>query len=201
MTIANKWLPAMHVIATDVETFDLLGIATLSTFPVSLTYTMATTPSNPTWRAQRTAIIIIFIPIIVIYVIYSFKSHTWISTWPFQRQIITNAKDMVRHELWPWTISKVHVEKTKKKKKGSAVDSERYHPFVRHIVAVGDLHGDLPNARRVLEFSGVTDEFGDWSGEVDFFVQTGDIIDRCAEHSLLTILYIRFSLTTGFVFS
>ena len=98
---------------------------------------------------------------------------------------------MVRHELWPWTISKVHVEKTKKKKKGSAVDSERYHPFVRHIVAVGDLHGDLPNARRVLEFSGVTDEFGDWSGEVDFFVQTGDIIDRCAEHSLDNSFYNR----------
>ena len=31
---------------------------------------------------------------------------------------------------------------------------------------MGDLHGDLPNARRVLRFSGVTDEFGDWSGDV-----------------------------------
>ncbi|KAF8631376.1 hypothetical protein AX15_002431 [Amanita polypyramis BW_CC] len=51
-------------------------------------------------------------------------------------------------------------------------------PFHRHIVAVGDLHGDLANARRVLEFSGVTNKNGDWSGKVDFFVQTGDIIDR-----------------------
>jgi hypothetical protein len=51
-------------------------------------------------------------------------------------------------------------------------------PFVRRIVAVGDLHGDLPNARRVLQFSGVVDEHGDWTGNVDFFVQTGDIIDR-----------------------
>lgn len=51
-------------------------------------------------------------------------------------------------------------------------------PFTRHIVAVGDLHGDLPNARRVLQFSGVTDPNGDWTGDVDFFVQTGDIIDR-----------------------
>ncbi|TFK75176.1 Metallo-dependent phosphatase [Pluteus cervinus] len=50
--------------------------------------------------------------------------------------------------------------------------------FTRHIVAVGDLHGDLPNARRVLQFAGVTDAFGNWSGNVDFFVQTGDIIDR-----------------------
>jgi len=52
--------------------------------------------------------------------------------------------------------------------------------FTRHVVAVGDLHGDLPNARRILQFSGVTDDHGDWSGNVDFFVQTGDIIDRCA---------------------
>lgn len=50
--------------------------------------------------------------------------------------------------------------------------------FTRHIVAVGDLHGDMPNARRVLQFSSVTDDKGDWSGNVDFFVQTGDIIDR-----------------------
>jgi len=51
-------------------------------------------------------------------------------------------------------------------------------PFTRHIVAVGDLHGDLPNARRVLHFAGVTDEYGNWTGNADFFVQTGDIIDR-----------------------
>jgi len=52
--------------------------------------------------------------------------------------------------------------------------------FTRHVVAVGVLHGDLPNARRVLQFSGVTDDRGDWGGNVDFFVQTGDIIDRYA---------------------
>ncbi|KIY51729.1 Metallo-dependent phosphatase [Fistulina hepatica ATCC 64428] len=51
-------------------------------------------------------------------------------------------------------------------------------PFRRHIVAVGDLHGDYPNARKVLQFSGVTDDRGKWSGDIDVFVQTGDIIDR-----------------------
>ena len=130
------------------------------------------TPPTPARRTRRTAIILAFIPIMAIYVLYTFKVHTWIpaiSTWPTQRQIIVNAKDMVRHKLWPWTIE---VDKAR--------DSER-HPFSRHIVAVGDLHGDLSNARRVLDFSGVIDEFGDWSGDVDFFVQTGDIIDRCAE--------------------
>lgn len=50
--------------------------------------------------------------------------------------------------------------------------------FVRRIVAVGDLHGDFGNARKVLEMSGVIGEEGDWTGKVDFFVQTGDIIDR-----------------------
>ena len=48
---------------------------------------------------------------------------------------------------------------------------------VRRIVAVGDLHGDYGNARKVLEMSGVIDKKGDWSGKVDFFVQIGDIID------------------------
>jgi hypothetical protein len=51
-------------------------------------------------------------------------------------------------------------------------------PFRRHIVAIGDLHGDMENAKRVLEFSGVVDENLDWSGKVDMLVQTGDIIDR-----------------------
>ncbi|KAK7050885.1 hypothetical protein VNI00_004997 [Paramarasmius palmivorus] len=51
-------------------------------------------------------------------------------------------------------------------------------PFTRHIVAVGDLHGDYPNALKVLQFSGVVDDFGNWTGNADFFVQTGDIIDR-----------------------
>jgi hypothetical protein len=47
------------------------------------------------------------------------------------------------------------------------------------IVAVGDLHGDIENAQKVLEMAKVVDSDGRWSGEVDVFVQTGDIIDRC----------------------
>ncbi|KAH9945176.1 Metallo-dependent phosphatase [Epithele typhae] len=50
--------------------------------------------------------------------------------------------------------------------------------YTRRIVAVGDLHGDMPNAQEVLHMAGVVDEHGNWSGNVDFFVQTGDIIDR-----------------------
>ncbi|KAG9077963.1 hypothetical protein FS749_010117 [Ceratobasidium sp. UAMH 11750] len=50
--------------------------------------------------------------------------------------------------------------------------------FTRRIVAVGDLHGDLVNMKKVLKMAGVINDAGDWSGNVDFFVQTGDIIDR-----------------------
>jgi hypothetical protein len=61
---------------------------------------------------------------------------------------------------------------------GQIIVESKPRAFTRHIVAVGDLHGDLPNAERVLRFSGVVNDYGDWSGQVDFFVQTGDIIDR-----------------------
>jgi hypothetical protein len=50
--------------------------------------------------------------------------------------------------------------------------------FTHRIVAVGDLHGDLPNALKVLKMANVINEDGNWSGEIDSFVQTGDIIDR-----------------------
>jgi hypothetical protein len=67
----------------------------------------------------------------------------------------------------------------------SIKDSNSHQPtavsgetFRRRIVAVGDLHGDLPNAQKVLKMAGVVTEAGYWSGNVDFFVQTGDIIDR-----------------------
>jgi hypothetical protein len=48
--------------------------------------------------------------------------------------------------------------------------------YERRIVGIGDLHGDLPNALKVLKMTGVLDENDHWSGNVDFLVQTGDII-------------------------
>lgn len=50
--------------------------------------------------------------------------------------------------------------------------------FERRIVALGDLHGHLPNALTVLKMSGVINEDQKWTGNVDYLVQTGDIIDR-----------------------
>ncbi len=62
--------------------------------------------------------------------------------------------------------------------------SEETPTYSRRIVAVGDLHGDLPNAHAVLQMAGVVDAKGNWANGVDFLVQTGDIIDRYVELEL-----------------
>ncbi|KAF8206264.1 Metallo-dependent phosphatase-like protein [Mycena galopus ATCC 62051] len=72
----------------------------------------------------------------------------------------------------------VVVEQSSQKPLASDSSSSTRRPFTRHIVAVGDLHGDIKNAQTVLQFSGVVDSFGNWTGDADFFVQTGDIVDR-----------------------
>ncbi|KAF9110477.1 hypothetical protein BGX27_006301 [Mortierella sp. AM989] len=46
------------------------------------------------------------------------------------------------------------------------------------IVAVGDLHSDLPQTLAVLKLAKVIDEDSNWSGGKDTLVQTGDIVDR-----------------------
>ena len=50
--------------------------------------------------------------------------------------------------------------------------------YVRRIVAVGDIHSDYENALKVLQMAHVVDVDGNWTGNVDLFVQTGDILDR-----------------------
>ncbi|KAF9366011.1 hypothetical protein BGX34_006896 [Mortierella sp. NVP85] len=46
------------------------------------------------------------------------------------------------------------------------------------MVAVGDLHSDLPQTLAVLRMAHLVDEDGNWSGGRDTLVQTGDIVDR-----------------------
>ncbi|KAJ6619566.1 Metallo-dependent phosphatase-like protein [Mycena sp. CBHHK59/15] len=83
--------------------------------------------------------------------------------------------------------------------------SSKRAPFTRHIVAVGNLHGDMKNAQTVLQFSGVVDEFGNWTGYADFFVQTGDIIDRGDDTIKLFFwmekLHVQAAATGGVVLS
>jgi hypothetical protein len=46
------------------------------------------------------------------------------------------------------------------------------------VVAIGDLHADLPTTLGVLRLAGLVDEQGQWSGGETVFVQTGDQTDR-----------------------
>lgn len=51
-------------------------------------------------------------------------------------------------------------------------------PEAAHVVAIGDLHGDLDATRRALRLAGATDEADRWVGGPLVVVQTGDAIDR-----------------------
>ncbi|KAI8975483.1 Metallo-dependent phosphatase-like protein [Mycotypha africana] len=48
----------------------------------------------------------------------------------------------------------------------------------RRIVALGDLHGDLPNTLEILKFAKLIDKEHHWIGGDAIFVQTGDVVDR-----------------------
>ncbi|TPX47469.1 hypothetical protein SeMB42_g00708 [Synchytrium endobioticum] len=48
----------------------------------------------------------------------------------------------------------------------------------RRIVAIGDLHGDLPNTLKVLEFAGIINDQQDWIATNTTLVQVGDVVDR-----------------------
>jgi len=55
--------------------------------------------------------------------------------------------------------------------------SQGTRKYQRRIVAIGDLHGDLPNTLKVMKMAGVINDNNDWNPKgVDFLVQTGDIV-------------------------
>uniref|UniRef100_A0A2C9U327 Calcineurin-like phosphoesterase domain-containing protein n=1 Tax=Manihot esculenta TaxID=3983 RepID=A0A2C9U327_MANES len=76
----------------------------------------------------------------------------------------------------------------------------------RRIVAVGDLHGDLDQARCALEMAGVLSSEGDdlWIGGETVLIQLGDILDRGEDEiailSLLRSLDIQAKAQGGAVF-
>ncbi|HEX7663025.1 MAG TPA: shewanella-like protein phosphatase [Polyangiaceae bacterium] len=51
-------------------------------------------------------------------------------------------------------------------------------PAVAHLVAIGDLHGDVDHAKKALRLAGAIDEKDTWVGGTMTVVQTGDEIDR-----------------------
>ncbi|XP_017984015.1 PREDICTED: shewanella-like protein phosphatase 1 isoform X2 [Theobroma cacao] len=76
----------------------------------------------------------------------------------------------------------------------------------RRIVAVGDLHGDLDQARSALEMAGVLSSDGEdlWTGGDAVLVQLGDVLDRGDDEiailSLLRSLDIQAKANGGAVF-
>jgi hypothetical protein len=57
------------------------------------------------------------------------------------------------------------------------------------IVAVGDLHADVPAALEAFRLAGVVDAEGRWSGGETWLVQTGDVTDRGPDsRGVLTLL-------------
>src|SRR5262249_5986421 len=62
-------------------------------------------------------------------------------------------------------------------------------PAAEHIVAIGDLHGDLAAARAALRLAGAIDDHDAWIGGKLVVIQTGDAIDRGDdERSILDLL-------------
>ncbi|KAJ9106358.1 hypothetical protein QFC21_001504 [Naganishia friedmannii] len=65
------------------------------------------------------------------------------------------------------------------------------HVWRKRIVAVGDLHGDLHNARTVLRMADIIDEEDRWIAGNSTLVQTGDIVDRGTDTVALYRLFQR----------
>jgi hypothetical protein len=51
-------------------------------------------------------------------------------------------------------------------------------PAASRVVAIGDIHGDMPALRRALQLAGATDARGQWIGGRLTVVQLGDLIGR-----------------------
>jgi hypothetical protein len=124
------------------------------------------------------------VPLIAIFlVIRSFDNvvaRLQLSSWPFALHPEQNTEDSTNEQVHlQHPLSGIISDTAQAHKEQESAQCEQASgEFVRRIVAVGDLHGDIGNAYKVLHKAGVVDEEGNWSGGVDFFVQTGDIIDR-----------------------
>lgn len=64
-------------------------------------------------------------------------------------------------------------------------------PPPARVVAVGDLHADLPDALEVLTMAGLLDAEGRWAGGEAVLVQTGDTTDRGPDSKEVVELLMR----------
>ncbi|KIJ52500.1 hypothetical protein M422DRAFT_26084 [Sphaerobolus stellatus SS14] len=93
----------------------------------------------------------------------------------------SNCRTLLRAAFMAFLISLfyIFVVRDSPKKSQNSGDTGRVNgEYTLNLVAVGDLHGDYDNALKVLQMANVVDKNENWSGKVDYFVQTGDIVDR-----------------------
>ncbi|XP_074281384.1 shewanella-like protein phosphatase 2 [Silene latifolia] len=55
---------------------------------------------------------------------------------------------------------------------------QTYYPPQDHLIAIGDIHGDLEKCKQSFRLAGVIDAADNWSGKTSAIVQVGDILDR-----------------------
>ena len=105
---------------------------------------------------------------------------TTVSSYSFLENV-TIAEDMFR----------AYVKRAGAPQGGQATQPEELEEIHRVIVAIGDVHGNLDNLKKVLHMAGVTDTAGNWEkserftdprekwrNPPQFFVQVGDLMDR-----------------------
>ena len=68
-----------------------------------------------------------------------------------------------------------------------------HFPDAPRIVAIGDLHGDLPATRRALKLAGAIDDEDHWIGGALVLVQTGDQMDRGDGEQAILDLFVRLT--------
>lgn len=66
---------------------------------------------------------------------------------------------------------------------GHAIQEYVTLPPVRRIIAIGDIHGDLPWLKSILRLAGIINSRNEWIGQDTVVVQTGDQVDGCRPSS------------------
>ncbi|KAH9821567.1 Metallo-dependent phosphatase-like protein [Melampsora americana] len=88
--------------------------------------------------------------------------------------IITITIIITYQYIWKPYINSKHSNPSKPKPSSDPIINK----YKQRIIAIGDLHGDLPNTIRVLRLAEVIDMKNKWIGKKTILVQTGDIVDR-----------------------